>query len=88
MFSVFVKKFSNPCQGRFSTPKSFLDYPPPTYKLYPEDLLEVDDVPLGLLVAELSRIMFTLLRNIKRKLMIVVAFVLFVTTTIFHIGIS
>ena len=58
----------------------------PTYKFHPEDPLEVDAVPLGHLVAELPRFFFAFLRNIKSKLMDVVALVLFIPNAIAHTG--
>ena len=52
-------------------PKSFVDYlPHPTYKFHPEDPLEIDDVPLGRLIAEFPRMMYTLLSNMKSKMMV------------------
>ena len=66
--------------------KRFLYYPPPTYKLNPEDPLEVDAVPLGHLIAELTIMMFAFLSNKKRKLMDGVAFLLFVPTKIARRG--
>ena len=81
--SIFVKVFYNPFQGIFSTPKIFVDSPlPPTYNLLPEYPLVVDAVPFGSLIAEFPRTMFSLSRNTKRKLMVGVAFVLFVPTEI------
>ena len=59
-------------------PKIFLGYFPPPYKLHHEYPLEFDAVPLGRLIAEFPRMMFAFLRNMKRKLMVGVAFVLFV----------
>ena len=51
----FCDFFSNTRQGRFRAPKRFVGYPlTPTYKLYPEDTLEVDYVPLGRLILKLS----------------------------------
>ena len=58
----------------------------PTYNFHPEDPLEADYVPLGLLIAELTRMMFALLSNKKRKLMDGVAFLLFVPTKIARHG--
>ena len=64
-------------------PKSLVDYlPPPIYKLHTEDPLEVYDVLLGRLIAESPIMMFDLLRNMKRKLMSRVEFVLFFPTSI------
>ena len=62
--SIFVKGFMNNHQGRFCTPKSFVDYPPPIYKSHPEDPMEVDAVPLGrlCLIAESPKMIFTFLR--------------------------
>ena len=61
-------------------------YPPPTYKLNPKDPLEVDSVPPGRLIAEFPRMMSGLMRNMKRKLMVGVAFVLFVPNATSHNG--
>ena len=67
-------------------PKSFVDLPPPTYKLHTKDPREFDAVTLGRLIAEFPRVMFALLRNMKRKLVVGVAFVLFVPTAIARDG--
>ena len=86
--SIFVKVFVlNHCQCRFRITKSFLDYLlPHTYKLHPEGPLEVDDVPLGNIIAELTGRMFSLMRNMKIKFMVGVAFALFVPAPIANIG--
>ena len=63
--------------------------PPPhthTFNLHPKDQLEVCAVTLGHLIAEFPRIIFALLRNMKRKLMVGVEFVPFVPTTISNNG--
>ena len=70
----------NTCQSRFWTPKSFVDPPPPPYKLHQKDPLEVEYTPIGNLVAEFTRMMFDLLSNMDRKLMAEVSFVLFAPT--------
>ena len=70
-------------------PNTFVDYlppPPPTYKFHPEDPLEVDDVPLRILMAEFPRMIFALIRNMKSKFMVGLLFSMFVTNTILYNG--
>ena len=57
-----------------------------TYKLYPKDTLEVDDVPLGRIIVELPRMMFDFVDNMESKLMVRLEFVLFVITVISYYG--
>ena len=112
-FNFFIF-YLNPCLCRFSMPKIFVDYPPPTYKLHPKYPLEcshslssprylsisppptyklhpkypleVDAVPLGRIIAEFPRMIFSSLKKMKRKLMVGVDFVLFVITAIAQNG--
>ena len=87
MFPIFVEVFLIPSKVDLARPKALcILSPPPTYKFYPEDPLEVDEVPPGCLIAEFPRMVFALLRNMKRKLMIGVAFFLFVPNGIVHNG--
>ena len=60
--------------------------PHPTYELHPQYPLEVDDIPPGRIISELPIMMFALLINMKRKLIVGVAFFLFVPTAISHNG--
>ena len=85
--SIFVKVFFQiPDKVDLALPRALLILSPPKYKLYTEDPLEVCSVPPGLLMAEFPRMMFALLRNMKRKFVVRVAFVLFVPTSIAHDG--
>ena len=43
---------------------------PPTYKLHPEDSLEVDTVPFGSLRVDVPTMVFPLLRGMKSKFMV------------------
>ena len=87
--SIFVKVVFIPAKEYIASPRYlWVLSPPPSHKLHPEDSLEVDAVPLGHLIVELPRMVFSLLRNMKSKLMVGVVFVLFVITTISHYGVS
>ena len=74
--------FSNPCQGRFRIPKSSVDsLPPPSYDLQPKYPLEIDTVTFVICIARVIRMMYCLLSNTKRKMMVAEAFVLFFPVT-------
>ena len=45
--------------------------------MHPNDSLEVDTVPFEFYIVGLTRMMFGLLRNMKREIMVAEAFVLF-----------
>ena len=55
---------------------------PPLYELHPEDPLEVYTVPIECCIAGLTRIMFGLLRKMRRKMMVAEAFDLLVPVTL------
>ena len=50
--------------------------------MHPENLLEVGTVPFECYIGGVTRIMLGLLRNMKRKMMVVEAFVLFFSMSI------
>ena len=76
--SIFVRVFLDPLQGRFSITKSFVDYLSTHYKFHSEDPLEFYAVPPGSLIVDVSIMMIGLLSNMKRTLMVLLSFVLFV----------
>ena len=81
--SIFIFFFLNPCQGRFVTPKSFVDPPPlPSYAIHTKNSLEDDTVPFGCCILGVTRMMFGFLKKMKRKMMFVEAFVLFPPVTL------
>ena len=67
-------------------PKSFVgSIPPPTIG-FPEDPMEVDDVPLVRLIEESPIPMFDLLSIMKTKWIVGIVFIMFVPTAISHNG--
>ena len=73
--SMFGKVFWNPFHSTFSTPKSFVDSPPPpSDDLHPKDPLKVYAIPLGRPIADIPRMIYCLLRSMKSKLMVDEAF--------------
>ena len=54
---------------------------PPSYELHPKDPLEFDTVTFGHFIAGVTRMIFGLLSKMKRKMIVVEAFVLFFSVT-------
>ena len=75
---IIVKFVFESFQGILSMPKSFVDYLSTHYKFHSEDPLEFYAVPPGSLIVDVSIMMIGLLSNMKRKLMVLLSFVLFV----------
>ena len=83
--SLFVKVFlQRPAKEDLACPRDFLIIPPPTYKLQPKVPLEVDNLPIGHIIEEFPIMVFLLVSNMKRKLMVGVEIVVFVTNEITH----
>ena len=54
---------------------------PPTNNLHTEEPLKVDPIPLESLISDVPRMILGLIRNIKRKFMAGVTFLIFILTT-------
>ena len=73
--------FFYPVKEDLVSPEYFcIIYQPPTYDLRLKDPPEIEAETLGIIIADVPRIMLGLIRNMKSRLIFLVAFVLFITT--------
>ena len=76
--SIFVNVSPQIPEKYIQHPQELCWFSPLLYhKLYPKDPLEVDNVPFGLCIAGVTRMMFVFLRKTKRKMVVAEEFVLF-----------
>ena len=77
--TVFVKTI-NPSKVDLSFPRDFGFSPSLICKFHPKYSPQVDTIPIGSLIVDVSIIMIGMLKNTKRKLMVGLAFTMFVPT--------
>ena len=81
--SILVNVFPRiPAKVGSAFPRALLILPPPSHEFHPKEPLEVDTVPFECSIAGITRMVFSFMRNMKSKMMVAEAFVLFFTVTL------